>query len=70
METKIFNQDGKVIINVPALAVAFDTDEAFKLMKLFKKHIKEADEYKKAQREKSNEGLRRKTRNTRKKNGR
>lgn len=51
METKIFNQDGKVIINVPALAVAFTTDEAFKLMKLFKKHIKEADEYKRVERE-------------------
>ena len=47
METKIFNQDGKVIINVPALAVAYTTDEAFKLVKLLKKHIKEANEYKK-----------------------
>lgn len=48
-ETKIFNQDGKVIINVPALAVAFTTDEAFKLMKLFKKHIRQADLYNKRQ---------------------
>ena len=65
METKIFNQDGKVIINVPALAVAFTTDEAFRLMKLFKKHIKEADEYNRILRGEERE--KRKTRSDRRK---
>lgn len=65
METKIFNQEGKVIINVPALVVAFTTDEAFKLMMLFKKHIKEADEYNRILRSEKND--KRKTRSARRK---
>ncbi len=51
METKIFSQNGQVIINVPALAVAYTPGEAFQLVKLLKKHIKEADEHNRAERQ-------------------